>query len=100
MSLPVAIDCDDVVAHWHRKLTMARWQRSVCDAIDQLVTDGAESGRLFVLNLHPWLIGHPFRIGFLEEALDHISTKEGVWLAAAGDIATQFRAISETAESR
>ena len=100
VSLPVAIDCDDVVAHWHRKLTMARWLRSVCDAIDQLVVDGEDSGRVFVLNLHPWLIGHPFRIGFLEEALDHMCAKDGVWLATAGEIATQFRAIYNPAPAR
>ena len=98
VSLPMAVDCDDVVAQWHRKLTVARWQRAVCDAVDQLAVDGIDSGRLFVLNLHPWLTGQPFRIGFLEELLDHIRSREGIWLATAGEIATQYRALQSGSE--
>lgn len=93
VSIPMAIDCDDVVAHYHRKLTMARWQRSVIDALDQLERDGAASGRLFALNLHPWLIGHPFRIGFLEEVLDDMRARGGLWIAPAGEIAAAFRTL-------
>lgn len=95
VSLPVAIDCDDVVAHWHRKLTMTQWRRSVADALDQLEADGATSGRLFVLNLHPWLIGHPFRIGFLEDLLDDIQRRQSIWLAPAGEIAAWFSGQSQ-----
>ena len=44
---------------------MARWQRAVTDAVDHLLADGQESGRMLLLNLHPWLIGQPWRITFL-----------------------------------
>lgn len=93
VSIPVAIDCDDVVAIWHRKLTMAQWQKSVSDALDQLTRDGEASGRVFVLNLHPWLTGHPFRIGYLEEILDDLLAREKIWIAPGRDIAACSRKI-------
>jgi peptidoglycan/xylan/chitin deacetylase (PgdA/CDA1 family) len=87
ISLPVACDLDDVYSYWHRRIAMARWKRSILDAVDQLLTDGRDSGRMLMLNLHPWLIGQPWRIGFLEEVLSEIRQREGIWYTTAGEIA-------------
>jgi hypothetical protein len=53
--------------------------------------DGARNGRLLVLNLHPWLIGQPFRIGYLDAAVGHMMDSPGVWAATGSEIADRYR---------
>lgn len=90
ISIPMAIDLDDVFAHWHRRIGMDRWQRAVIEAVDRLIADGAHSGRLLVLNLHPWLIGQPHRIGNLRAVLDQVCRRQEIWCATAGEIAAWY----------
>ena len=91
VSLPMAIDLDDVFSHFHRKIPMARWCQCLTESVDRLLEDGEHSGRVLVLNLHPWLIGHPFRISHLEDALGSVKARKGVWFATAGEIAEWWR---------
>jgi allantoinase len=96
ISLPMALELDDVVANYHRRIPMARWVRAVQDAVDQLVADSSVSGRHLVLNLHPWLIGQPHRISYLEEVLTALCARDDLWIATAGQIVRHYRAqISE-----
>jgi allantoinase len=44
-----------------------------------------------VLHLHPWLMGQPFRIGCLDEALGHIMRHQGVWAATGAEIIDWYR---------
>jgi hypothetical protein len=53
--------------------------------------DGAENGRLLVLHLHPWLIGQPFRIRYLNRALEDMMRREGVWVATGSEIVAWYR---------
>ncbi|MGH7335943.1 MAG: polysaccharide deacetylase family protein, partial [Myxococcota bacterium] len=62
IAVPMLVDFDDVFAHWQRKLSMARWRRSIAEGVDRLIEDGRTTPRVLVLNLHPWLIGQPWRI--------------------------------------
>lgn len=92
LSLPMIADFDDVFAHWYRKLTMKRWVRSISDALDTLVADGAAQPRMLLVNLHPWLAGQPWRVSYLEEVLAGVAGRDGVWCATAGEIAEAYRA--------
>src|SRR5690606_9794129 len=76
----------DVFAHHRRGLPMDRWARMVRESFDQLYEDGASSGRLLVLGVHPWLMGQPFRVGHLKEVLRHISSHENVWFATGSEV--------------
>jgi hypothetical protein len=38
------------------------------------------------ISLHPWVIGQPYRISALEQALDHIMRHRGVWAATGSQI--------------
>jgi allantoinase len=94
VALPMAVDLDDVFAHWQRKLSMPRWRQAVIDAVDQLCIDGERSGRVLVLNIHPWLMGQAFRTTYFSEVLDHVRNLSGVWLATAGEIVSAYLAPS------
>ena len=56
------------------------------ETFETLYAEGASNGRLLVLHLHPWLIGQPFRIGCLDDALGHIMRHQGVWAATGAEI--------------
>jgi peptidoglycan/xylan/chitin deacetylase (PgdA/CDA1 family) len=87
VSVPMLIDFDDVYAQFHRKITAARWAQSIEEGIDTLLLQPPDAGRMLVINLHPWLMGHPFRIGHLERALSAITKRQGIWFTTAGQIA-------------
>lgn len=86
VSLPVMLDLDEVLTHRMRGIPIWRWSQMVTEAFDRLYQDGAASGRVLVLNLHPYLIGQPCRIKYLDEALGYIMRREGVWAATGSEI--------------
>jgi hypothetical protein len=85
VSLPVA-ELDDVFTHTVRSIPIQRYATMITEAFDRLYADGAVSGRLLVLNLHPTRIGQPFRIKYLDLALGHIMRHQGVWVATGREI--------------
>ena len=63
----------------------------ICKAqFDQLYKEGAESGRVMFIALHPFLIGQPHRIKYLDDILSHIMSHDGVWQTTADDIADYY----------
>jgi peptidoglycan/xylan/chitin deacetylase (PgdA/CDA1 family) len=91
VSLAMALELDDVVSLWHRRISGERWRQAVSEALDQLLADGVSGGRHLILNIHPWLIGHPHRIGYLEDVLEDVRRRDGVWIATAGEVAAHAR---------
>ena len=50
--------------------------------------DGAyEDGSLFLLTMHPQVIGHRYRMRMLGRLIEYIQSKPGVWFATHADIA-------------
>lgn len=48
-------------------------------------------GCCFVLTLHPWLSGRPSRVRLLEDLVNAMKAKPGVWFARGNEIATWVR---------
>jgi allantoinase len=90
-ALPVALPVDDVNALWDRRIDIDRYRDMIKETFDTLYREGATSGRLLVLHLHPWLIGQPFRIGRLDDALGYIMHHQGVWAATGAEIIDWYR---------
>jgi peptidoglycan/xylan/chitin deacetylase (PgdA/CDA1 family) len=57
---------------------------------DVLYEEGAESGRVMCIALHPFLIGQPHRLKYLADTLEYITRHEGVWMATADEIAEHY----------
>lgn len=88
-NLPL-MELDDVRAFQTRFLTAPRYGRVIREQFDRLYADGATSGRLLGLFLHPYAIGQPFRIRHLAEALRHMTSRAGVWTASASEVVDAF----------
>lgn len=52
---------------------------------------GEHGGRILSLPLHSWVIGVPYRIGYLEEILDYILSHQDVWPATGAEILAAFQ---------
>lgn len=87
MSIPTQPEWDDVQAQWLRRLPPAEHVRVARLAFETLRAEGATSGRVFGLGLHPWLSGMPNRIGALRELLTTLRRASDVWWAMPGAIA-------------
>ena len=64
----------------------------ICDQFDVLYREGAKSGRVMAIALHPYLIGVPHRIGALDAALKYICKHKKVWKATGSEIARHYLA--------
>jgi peptidoglycan/xylan/chitin deacetylase (PgdA/CDA1 family) len=60
------------------------------DQFDVLYEEGADSGRVMCIVCHPFLLGQPHRIGFLDDALAYVLGHDGVWQATGDEIAEWY----------
>ena len=81
-----------VTTTWNRHVPVTQYGQAISEAFDELHRSGAESGRTLVLNLHPYMIGQPFRSKYLDQALAHISKHDGVWKATGREIIEWYKA--------
>ncbi|MGH7034697.1 MAG: hypothetical protein ACREFL_13275 [Stellaceae bacterium] len=59
---------------------------------DQLYAEGAETGRIMNLGLHPHVIGQPHRIAALREFIDYAKAASQVWFPTREEIAEWYLA--------
>lgn len=90
ISLPYTIELDDFNLFWLRNQPVQVYPQMVRDAFDRLYQEGATSGRILSLGLHPWLIGQPYRIKYLDEALAYICKYQGVWKTTGEEITNWY----------
>ncbi|MDX3893853.1 polysaccharide deacetylase family protein [Pusillimonas sp.] len=90
ISVPYSIELNDVTMFIGKSLTGEQFYQMVVDQFDQLYADGAQTGRVMALCLHPFIINQPFRHKYLDKALAYIASHEGVWLTTSDEIASYF----------
>ena len=90
-ALPVMLELEDVYALWTRRVPIKRYGELIKEAFDTIYRDSAQTGRVMVLNLHPWLIGQPFRIAHFADALGDIMRRQGVWAETGSKIIDWYR---------
>ena len=92
VSMPSSIEINDIPAFLDRGLGAEEFYRMIVDQFDVLYEDGATTGRVMAICLHPFLIGHAFRAKYLDKALRHIRQRAEVWVTRGGDINDWYRA--------
>ncbi|HWH80399.1 MAG TPA: hypothetical protein VNT76_23625, partial [Candidatus Binatus sp.] len=63
---------------------------------DQLYIEGAVTGRIMNVGLHPHVIGQAHRIGALREFVDYARSREKVWFPSREAIATWYMKIHQS----
>ncbi len=89
ISLPYSIELNDSIMNG-QGYEADYFSQVIKDQFDVLYQEGAESGRVMCIALHPWWIGQPHRAKYLDEALGYILAHDGVWQTTADDIADYY----------
>ncbi len=90
-ALPCKIEIGDTMGHYNRKLPLQRWVHMVKETLDVMYTDAEETGLLLAFRLHPWCVGQPYRIKYLEEIIGYMARRPGVWIATGSEIIDWYR---------
>lgn len=92
-NLPLSSELEDRFVLIDNLHPAASWAEQISDAASYLGEESREQGgRILALNLHPWVIGQPHRIAYLEQALDQILAAQPVWNAMPQAILDTFAA--------
>ena len=68
----------------------AEFEQMIKDAFDTLYEEGAETGMVLPIGLHPFVAGPPYRIKAVERALEYINGFDHVWKATGSEIAEHY----------
>jgi len=86
-AMPHPIDIDDTTILVQNHHTEDDFRDQLIDHFDVLYREARpDDGRVMAISLHPWVIGQPYRIRALEEALEHIMRHRGVWAGTGAQI--------------
>jgi peptidoglycan/xylan/chitin deacetylase (PgdA/CDA1 family) len=92
ISIPYSIEINDIPCFLDAHRSAEEFERMIVDQFDGLYEDGAKTGRVMAICLHPFLIGHPFRAKYLDRALAHIRRHQEVWFATGAEIVDAYLA--------
>jgi len=92
ISMPYSLEINDVIIYNSYLVTPRRYAQMIKDQFDQLLAEGADSGTVMCIPLHAFAVGHPHRIGGLDDALAYITSHgpEDVWVTTAREIAEYY----------
>ena len=88
--VPYEQGLNDINFFLRSNYTPREYLRQVCDQFDVLYRDGERSGTVMCIPLHPFIIGVPLRIKYLDLALEYICSHDDVWLTTGGEIAEWY----------
>ena len=92
IAMPLSQELEDTFILLNNKHSEDSYVEQICDACDFLLAETIDhGGRILSLNIHPWMLGQPHRIGKLEEVLQYITSKKEVWCANASEILEQYK---------
>ena len=92
-TMPHSHEIDDrlILLQYHH--SERDFTEQVKDQFDTLYKEADKyGGRILSITLHPWVIGQPYRIKPLEEALSYIMGHKDVWCATGSEILAAFKA--------
>ena len=90
ISVPYSLEMNDVVVYNFESGPPRYYGEIIKAQFDQLYEEGAQSGTVMCIPLHPFLVGQPHRIGPFAEAIEYITGHDDVWLTTGREIAEYY----------
>lgn len=90
ISVPYSLELNDKPAFEQYLRTPEEFTAMITRAFDVLYREGAESGRVMAIALHPYLTGVSHRIDALDAALAYICKHSQVWRATGEEIMDHY----------
>jgi allantoinase len=92
VSIPYSYELNDSPHIYYRFGTADEFERMIKAQFDVLYREGAASGRVMAICLHPFIIGVPHRIDALDRAIKYIRSHDRVWFATGEEIVRHYLA--------
>ena len=90
VSIPYSNEVNDFMIFMRRGNTTTEAFEVFKEQFDTLYAEGAESGRLMNLGLHPHVVGQPFRVRCVREFIDYARQFPDVWWTTREEIAKWY----------
>jgi len=90
VSVPYTVEMNDFMIFLRRGASTSEAVEVFKEQFDVLYAEGAESGRLMSVGLHPHVIGQPFRVRAVREFIEYVKRFDGVWWATREEIAEWY----------
>jgi allantoinase len=87
--VPYSGQTNDAIILFDNRETDSFFAR-IKDQFDTLYREGAQSGRVMCMALHPHMIGRPSAAKYLDDMLKYIRSHDGVWVTTADEIAEHY----------
>jgi peptidoglycan/xylan/chitin deacetylase (PgdA/CDA1 family) len=96
LSVPYSIEVNDSPALVFRQHTAQDYEGMIIDQFDEMLAQSARRPLVFTVVLHPFVIGHPFRLRAFRRAMDHIlAHRDDVWITTPGEVARHCEGLPE-----
>ncbi|HEX7105794.1 MAG TPA: polysaccharide deacetylase family protein [Acidothermaceae bacterium] len=92
ISLPYSIEVNDAVLCVGRNLSGEDFYRLVMDQLEGLVAAGEHTGQVMAIGVHPFVLGQPFRLKYLDRVLRQLAATQEVWITTSDEIAETYLA--------
>ncbi|WP_350291527.1 polysaccharide deacetylase family protein [uncultured Croceitalea sp.] len=91
-AMPLSTELEDRFIILNNLHSAEDWANQVEDAFEFLLKESKTSGgRILSLNIHPWVLGQPHRIQYLERVLEKLSDNPEVWSTSASKILSAWK---------
>jgi allantoinase len=90
VALPYTYELNDAPLLMRSHLEGPEWARYCIAQFDRLYGDSADGGRIMCIVLHPFAIGQPHRIQYLDQVLAHVRRHDEVWVATGSQIVDYY----------
>jgi len=90
-SIPYTIELNDMPLFNAPSISIEDFLQRTRDAFDVLYEEAAKTPRVMSIALHPFLIGSPHRIRYLDRALEYIKGHDKVWFATGSEIIEAYK---------
>ena len=95
LAMPYTLELNDIPIFLGQNRTGEQYFETIRDQFDVLYREGATNGRVMAISLHPFVIGVPHRIRYLEKSLEYIRGHSDVWFTTGGAIADWYLETSK-----
>lgn len=89
-SIPYPQELNDIPAIMARYTSSEEFGNMIVDTYDEMIAQSEAQPLVMGIALHPYIVGHPHRLGHLRRALGHIVADGRAWITRPGAIAAHM----------
>jgi peptidoglycan/xylan/chitin deacetylase (PgdA/CDA1 family) len=98
VSIPYTVEMNDIAMMALQNHPSSEWLQRGVDQFERLYAESARITRVMAISVHPYIMGAPHRIGYLEKLYAHIAARPGVLHWTGEKILDWY--VAETAKAR